>query len=86
MHFICLSKTLFLKFACFCKVASINLYTYCNYLPICLSIYYISIYYIYIYIYLYIYISHLTKNSKNYGNQNFGADFCIVFFFDFEPV
>ena len=26
------------------------------------------------------------KNSKNGGNQNFGADFCITFSFDFEPV
>ena len=26
------------------------------------------------------------KKFKNDGNQNFGADFCIVFSFDFEPV
>ena len=38
-------------------------------------------------IYIYIYICIIPgKNSKNHGNQNFGADFCIVISFDFEPV
>ena len=35
---------------------------------------------------MYVYISYMEKNIKNDGNQNFGADFCIAFSFDFEPV